>query len=86
MDKLNKLTSEDLFYSEEVALEWEEWERRSIETEIRKKSAEEGLKQGIEQNTKDMIISMKKNNVTLDLISKITNKSIEEIKEILKNN
>ena len=38
MDKLNKLTREDLFYTEEEALEWAEWERRSIETEIKKKS------------------------------------------------
>lgn len=31
MAGLNKLTHEDLFYTEEEALEWEEWERRSIE-------------------------------------------------------
>lgn len=82
MDGINKLTHEDLFYTEEEALEWAEWERRTIETEIRKKATKEGLEQGIEQTTKKTILSMLENNLSLDIISKVTNKSIEEINKI----
>ena len=47
MAGIDKLTREDLFYSEKEALEWAEWERRSIETEIRNKATKEGLEQGL---------------------------------------
>lgn len=43
---------------------------------------EDALKRGIEQNTKITIINMLKNNLDLKTISKVTNKSIKEIKEI----
>ncbi|MBQ8681775.1 MAG: hypothetical protein IJ509_02570 [Bacilli bacterium] len=75
MDKLSELTHEDLFMTEEEALEWAEWERNSIKAEAKK----EGLKEGIEQNTKNTIIAMLENNIDLETISKITNKTIEEI-------
>ena len=92
MGKLDKLTREDLFYTEEEALEWAEWERRSIEAYAMKKGLAEGIEegreigieQGIEQNTEDMILSMIKNNIDIQTISKITNKSIEEINNIIK--
>ena len=91
MAGIDKLTREDLFYTEEEALEWAEWERRSIETEIRNKATKEGLEagmkqgieQGIEQKTKEMIISLYNNNATLEFISKVTNKPMDEIKKII---
>lgn len=45
----------------------------------------EGIVQGIEKNTIDTIKSMVKNNIEFDIISKITSKSIDEIKEIEKS-
>lgn len=45
----------------------------------------EGIKQGIEQNKVDIIKSMLENNITYELISKVTGKSTEEIKEIEKS-
>lgn len=42
------------------------------------------MKQGIEQNNKELILSMIKNEISIDMISKITNKTIEEINEIIK--
>ena len=90
MSDLSKLTHEDLFYTEEEALEWAEWERNSIADEARKEGLEEGIEQGIEQgienNTKDTIISMIKNKATLEFISKVTGKSIKEIENIIKEN
>ena len=41
---------------------------------------------GIAEKTNEIILSMIKNNMSLDDISKIINKPIEEIKEIIKEN
>ncbi len=46
---------------------------------------EQGIKQGIEQKTVELIMNMIVNNIDYDTISKITSKSIEEIKEIEKS-
>ena len=56
---------------------------RALEEGI-EKGIEQGLVQGIEQNTKDIILSMINNNATLEFISKVTNKSIKEIEQIIK--
>lgn len=37
MDKINKLTHDDLFFTELEAKEWTEWEMKSRQTEVRKK-------------------------------------------------
>ena len=47
---------------------------------------EDALKRGMEQKTKDVILSMIDNNIDNDTISKVTNKTIEEIKEIINSN
>ncbi len=46
---------------------------------------EQGTIQGIETKTIDVIRSMLKKNIDCNTISEITNKSIEEIKEIEKD-
>ena len=55
MDKIKKLQDDSLFMSELEALEWQEWEDRSIQTEMRKKGFDDGLalgiKEGIKENT-----------------------------------
>ena len=51
----------------------------------RKEGIEQGIERGIEKNTIDTIKSMIKNNIELEVISKITSKSVEEIKEIEKS-
>ena len=43
---------------------------------------EQGIEQGIKQNTLDIIKEMLKNNTDLEFISKVTNKSIDEIEQI----
>ena len=88
MAGIDKLTHEDLLYTEQEALAWAEWERRSIEEDIRKKATkeghEEGFKQGIEKNTKETIKNMINKKISIDDISEITGKSIEEIEQIIK--
>ena len=46
---------------------------------------EDGFEHGIEENTINTIKEMLKNNASYDFISKVTNKSIDEIKEIEEN-
>ena len=45
----------------------------------------QGIEQGIEENKIDVIRSMLKKSIDYNTISEITNKSVEEIKEIEKN-
>ena len=74
----------------------EEIKRLDIEEAIengRKQGLEEGIEKGIEQgiekgvkeNKKETIMNMLKDNVDLSIISKYTNTSIDQIKEIIKN-
>ena len=86
MDKIKKLQDDSLFMSELEALEWQEWEDRSILTEVKNQAYTVGMEQGIEPKTKEIILSMKKNNIPMETISKVTNKTISEIKEIINKN
>ena len=86
MDKIKKLQEDSLFMSELEALEWQEWEDRSILTEVKNQAYTVGMEQGLEQKTKEIILSMKKNNIPMEAISKVTNKTINEIKEIINKN
>lgn len=65
-----------------------EWEKEKCEELVRLESKridrQEGIKQGIELGKEETILLMLKNNMNLDLISKVTNKTIPEIKEIKK--
>ena len=75
MDKLNEITTEDLFMTKEEALEWADWSENTI--------YDKGVKIGNQETSEEYIKSMVDNNIELDIISKITNKTIEEIKEII---
>ena len=81
MDKLNKLTKEDLFMTEEEAMHWYEWEKNTMYSDAKK----EGIEEGIEQANLNNIKAMLKKNISLEDISEITGKSIEEIKNISNN-
>ena len=78
MDKLNKLQNDKQIMTELEALEWEEWERNTIYSDGIKK----WIEQGINQNTIEIIKSMLKKELDINLISEITNRSIEEINKI----
>ena len=80
MDKIDKLTNDSLFMSELEKEEWAVWEENSKLAYAK----DEGISQGIEQNTKEIILSMIKNKNDIETISKITNKTIEEINQIIK--
>lgn len=80
MDKMDKLTHDDVFMTELEAKEWDKWEENSkIDYAM-----EQGIEKGIEQKELEIIKSMLKNNLDLETIARVTNKTIEEIKEIVK--
>ena len=102
MDKIEKLNNDSLFMSELEAIKWQERKEKCLKEDgINEGYAlglEHGISQGINQGlergynkgivekTNEIILSMIKNNMSLDDISKIINKPIEEIKEIIKEN
>ena len=47
---------------------------------------EEGIIEGILKNKKDMVISLSNNGVSIDIISKASGLSVDEINEIIKSN
>ena len=82
MDKLNKLQNDKQIMTELEALEWEEWERNTIYSDGIKKGIEQGIEQGTKEKTIEIIKSMLKKELDINLISEITNESIEEINKI----
>lgn len=87
MDKMAKLSRNNVFMTELDAMEWGEWEINSRETEAKKLGLVEGeakgRAEGKEETIKELILSMLDNNASLEFISKVTNKSINEIKKII---
>ena len=71
-----------LFYNKEEE-EKKIWD--SIRMEETEKIEKAGIKKVVEQNRKEMIISMKNERLELETISKITNLSISKIEEIINN-
>ena len=67
-----------------------EWESEKMEELVREESRRidhedgfnEGIEQGIEQKTIDVIKSMLSNNLDLEIISNVTGKTKEEIEKI----
>ena len=70
--------------------EWEKEKMDKLVEDAEKEIAysegmEAGISQGIEQNTNATIKAMLENKANYEFISKVTNKTIEEIKEIEKS-
>ena len=88
MDKIDKLTDDSLFMSDLETIEMHEKEERAIRAYGEKLAAErgrsEGRAEGRIEEQKELILSMIKNDVDMNMISKITNKSIEDIEKIIK--
>ena len=71
MDKINKLTKEDYFMTEEESLEWGDWIENSI------------YNRALEEKQDEMIKSMFENGLNLEMISKVANMEIEKIEKII---
>ena len=49
------------------------------------KGIQQGIQQGIQENKKEIILNMHNDNMSIEVISKYTNLSVEEVKEIINN-
>ena len=61
-----------------------EWQKEKMDAMVQNNIYESGIKQGIEETLANTIKNMLLNNADYNFISKVTNKSIEEIKKIEK--
>ena len=59
-----------------------EWQREKLDDLVAYNREQYAMKTGIEQNTIDIVKELLKNNIEIDIISKVTKKSIDEIKNI----
>ena len=86
IEEVEEINRDDEVIALYSAYTQEELERNSIiyeETEkAREKALKEGRKEGIEQGKKEIIIKMIENGISLEQISKLTNISIDELKNL----
>ena len=85
----------EMNHDEKLVTEYKTWKNEeerinaSCIAEAHNVGVEEGLKQGIKQGIKqiqeEMVLNMFNNNLSLDLISKYANLSIDEVKAIINN-
>ena len=83
MSKLSELTKEDLFMSYEDALKWAEWEANAIRSDAKKAGLAEGQVIGREESIILTIKNMLNKNFSLEDISDITGKNVDEIKKYM---
>ena len=87
MDKINNITNDDLFMTKAEMLHWEEWEKNTLYNDGKKEGFNDGKEQGIEQGIEQMVYltikNMIKEKFTLEDISKVTGKSIDDIKKYI---
>ena len=57
-----------------------------VRSEAKRIDYEEGYQEGIDKNTTDIIINMLKNKLDIQMIVKISGKSVDEIEQIKKDN
>ena len=72
------MNSNYVLYTDEERKEIDEMQME----ENKKLFFERGIEQGIEHNTNEMITNMLKEKVSMNFISRVTNKSVQEIKKI----
>ena len=72
------MNSNYVLYTDEERKEIDEMQME----ENKKLFFERGIEQGIENNTNEMITNMIKEKVSMNFISRVTNKPVQEIKKI----
>lgn len=85
MEEVIKLNNNNSLLSEWEEERYAAYEKLYEMKDIEKESHDEGLQEGIEQKSNEVIINMLKENTDINFISKVTNKPIEEIKKIASN-
>ena len=83
MDKMNKLTNDSLFMSEMEYIRMYEKEEKAKREYAEKLATEKGHADGHVEGQKELILSMIKNNMDIETIAKLTNKTINDIENII---
>ena len=78
IEEMIKMNSNYVLYTDEERKEIDEMQME----ENKKLFFERGIEQGIENNTNEMITNMLKEKVSMNFISRVTNKPVQEIKKI----
>ena len=68
----------------QAKLELKELEKTNIQTQLELQETKVKSKKELEEAKRNMIISMSKNNIDINTISKITNLSVSEVENIIK--
>ena len=77
IEEMIKMNSNYVLYTDEERKEIDEMQME----ENKKLFFERGIEQGIENNTNEMITNMLKEKVSMNFISRVTNKPVQEIKK-----
>ena len=77
----------EMNHDEKLVTEYKTWknEEERINTSCIAEAHNVGVEKGIKQNQEEMILNMNNDNLSLDLISKYANLSIDEVKSIINN-
>ena len=77
-EDVEKLNNDTEFY------QWmtDEEDRKMMQNSAKKEGIQEGIEKGIHKKQKEIVRNMKKENIPIEIIKKITGLSIEEINEI----
>ena len=82
MEDVIRLNNSEAIFTEYERQRLEELVRYTSQENARKEGLEQGIEQGIKQKTIDIIKNMLRNNLSYEIISNVSGKTIEEIKEI----
>ena len=82
IEEMIKMNSNYVLYTDEERKEIDEMQMEENKKLFFERGIEQGIEQGIENNTNEMITNMLKEKASMNFISRVTNKPVQEIKEI----
>ena len=82
IEEMIKMNSNYVLYTDEERKEIDEMQMEENKKLFFERGIEQGIKQGIENNTNEMITNMLKEKASMNFISRVTNKPVQEIKKI----
>ena len=82
IEEMIKMNSNYVLYTDEERKEIDEMQMEENKKLFFERGIEQGIEQGIENNTNEMITNMLKEKASMNFISRVTNKPVQEIKKI----
>ena len=82
IEEMIKMNSNYVLYTDEERKEIDEMQMEENKKLFFERGIEQGIEQGIENNTNEIITNMLKEKASMNFISRVTNKPVQEIKKI----